>query len=71
MVMPNKVVKPLIAAGAGTEDGRRPTVVPAPAAANPEISERPKPAVLILAKRDFSSESGCDSSSGWRGSKAT
>lgn len=42
MVMPNKVVKPLIAAGAGTEEGRRPTVVPAPAATNPEISDRPK-----------------------------
>ena len=30
------------AAGAGTEEGRRPTVVPAPAAANPELSNRPK-----------------------------
>ena len=32
----------LAAAGAGTEEGRRPTVVPAPAAANPELSNRPK-----------------------------
>jgi transposase-like protein len=30
------------AAGAGTQEGRRPTAVPAPAAANPELSERPR-----------------------------
>ena len=30
----------LAAAGAGTEEGRRPTVVPAPAAANPELSNQ-------------------------------
>ena len=42
MVMPNKVAEPKAAAGAGTEEGRRPTVVPAPAAANPELSNRPK-----------------------------
>ena len=42
MVMPNKVVEAKAAAGAGTEEGRRPTVVPAPAAANPELSDRPK-----------------------------
>ena len=41
MVMPNKVVEAKAAAGAGTEEGRRPTVVPAPAAANPELSDRP------------------------------
>ena len=41
MVMPNKVVEAK-AAGAGTEEGRRPIVVPAPAAANPELSDRPK-----------------------------
>jgi len=65
VVMPNKVVKPLIAAGAGTEDGRRPTVVPAPAAANPEISERPKRRTFsieeklrILAETDRASGSG-------------
>ena len=42
MVMPNKVAETKAAAGAGTEEGRRPTVVPAPAAANPELSNRPK-----------------------------
>ena len=40
MVMPNRVAVTK-AAGAGTEEGRRPTVVPAPAAANPELSDRP------------------------------
>ncbi len=38
MVMPNQAA----AEGAGTEGGRRPTVVPAPSAANPEISDRPR-----------------------------
>ena len=42
MVMPNKVVEVKVAAGAGTQEGRRPTVVPAPAATNPELSDRPK-----------------------------
>ena len=42
MVMPNKVVEAKAAAGAGTQEGRRPTVVPAPAAANPELVERPR-----------------------------
>src|SRR3954470_2230142 len=40
--MPSRVVEAKAAAGAGTEEGRRPTVVPAPAAANPELSDRPK-----------------------------
>src|SRR4051812_28239919 len=40
--MPNKNSRTEAAAGAGTEEGRRPTVVPAPAAASPELSERPK-----------------------------
>src|SRR3954467_1712871 len=40
--MPNKVAETKAAAGAGTEEGRRPTVVPAPAVANPELSDRPK-----------------------------
>src|SRR3954447_10369664 len=40
--MPNRVAEAQAAAGAGTEEGRRPTVVPAPAAANPELSNRPK-----------------------------
>src|SRR3954453_4335985 len=42
VVMPNRVAEAQAAAGAGTEEGRRPTVVPAPAAANPEVSDRPK-----------------------------
>ena len=41
MVMPNRAVETQGAMGAGTEGGRRPTVVPAPIAANPEISDRP------------------------------
>src|SRR6478609_2508067 len=40
--MPNKVTEMKVAAGAGTEEGRRPTAVPAPAATSPELSERPK-----------------------------
>ena len=36
MVMPNQAVETQGAMGAGTEGGRRPTVVPAPIAANPE-----------------------------------
>lgn len=42
MVMPNQAVETQAAMGAGTEGGRRPTVVPAPIAANPEISDRPR-----------------------------
>ncbi len=42
MVMPNTNAQTMAAAGAGTAKGRRPTVVPAPAAANPEVSERPR-----------------------------
>lgn len=43
MVMPNNPnAQTLAAAGSGTPEGRRPTVVPAPAAANPELSERPR-----------------------------
>src|SRR3954469_24996617 len=40
--MPSRVVEVQAAVGAGTEEGRRPTVVPAPTAANPELSARPK-----------------------------
>jgi transposase len=42
VVMPNKVAEMKVAAGAGTEEGRRPTVVPAPAAIDPELVERPR-----------------------------
>jgi transposase len=41
VVMPNKVVEAKAAAGAGTEESRKPTVVPAPAA-DPELLDRPK-----------------------------
>ena len=39
MVMPDKNTQTMAASGAGAADGRRPTVVPAPEAANPELSE--------------------------------
>lgn len=42
MVMPHTVAETQTAAGAGTEVGRRPAGVPAPAAADPELSSRPK-----------------------------
>src|ERR1019366_9081778 len=42
VVMQNKEVRTDGAAGAGTEGGRRPTAVPAPAAAAPELSDRPR-----------------------------
>jgi transposase len=41
VVMPSSDVEKQVAAGAGTDGGRRPTIVPAPAAADPEVSERP------------------------------
>jgi transposase-like protein len=40
--MPNKVEEIDAAAGDGAETGRRPSIVPAPAAASPELSARPK-----------------------------
>src|SRR5664280_1488559 len=40
--MQNKEVKTDGAAGAGAEGGRRPTAVPAPLAAAPELSDRPR-----------------------------
>ena len=42
MVMPNKKPELTNGVGAGTQGGRRPTVVPAPAAADPELVERPR-----------------------------
>ena len=41
MVMPNQAEAMPAAAGAGMDEGRRSTVVPAPAAADPELSARP------------------------------
>src|SRR5271170_6305162 len=42
MVMPSKEAKTNGAAGIDAEGGRRPTAVPAPAAAAPELSDRPR-----------------------------
>jgi len=65
VVMLNKVVTPPIAAGAATEVGRRPAVVAAPAATNPELSDRPKRRTFsveeklrILAETDQATGSG-------------
>ncbi len=53
------------AAGAGTDGGRRPTVVPAPAAASPELSDRPRRRTFtaqdklrILAETDRAADTG-------------
>src|SRR4051794_12295816 len=40
--MPNRNAEKQDAAGGGTQEGRRPTAVSPPAAANPELSERPR-----------------------------
>ena len=40
--MPMPLTQLDTAAGAGTQGGRRPTIVPAPAAVSPEISARPR-----------------------------
>jgi len=65
VVMPNKVVETLAAAGAATEEGRRPAVVAAPAAVNPELSDRPKRRTFsaqeklrILGEADRATEAG-------------
>ena len=42
MVMPVFHFEKTLAVGAETEGGRRPSVVPAPAAASPELGERPR-----------------------------
>src|SRR5271155_752992 len=42
MVMPSKEAKTNGAAGIGAEGGRRPTAVPAPATAAPELLDRPR-----------------------------
>lgn len=42
MVMPNIHGSINTASGAGTEEGRRPTIVPAPLAVSPELSPRPQ-----------------------------
>ncbi len=42
MVMPNPNAQTTAGAGGGATESRCPAVVPAPAAANPELSERPR-----------------------------
>ena len=42
MVMPSRDTKLDGAAGVGAAEGRRPTAVPTPAAATPELSDRPR-----------------------------
>jgi transposase-like protein len=63
--MPNKVTHDTTASGAGTEEGRRPTVVPAPDAVSPELSDRPDRRTFtaqyklrILAETDQAAGSG-------------
>ncbi len=53
------------ASGAGADDGRRPTVVPAPLAASPEFSDRPRRRTFtaqdklrILAETDRAAQTG-------------
>jgi transposase len=47
VVMPNQAA----AVGGCTEGGRRPTVVPAPTAADPEISDRPRRRTFTAAEK--------------------
>src|ERR1019366_2435599 len=42
MVMPLIHFEKTLAEGAETEGGRRPTIVPAPSAASPELGDRPR-----------------------------
>ncbi len=42
MVMPNTLTSTSLASGPGTADGRRPTIVPGPDAASPELTFRPR-----------------------------
>ena len=65
MVMPRKITHETTSAGAGTEEGRRPTIVPAPAAVSPEQSDRPRRRTFsvqeklrILAETDRARDSG-------------
>lgn len=63
--MPMPVTQIAAVAGAGTSGGRRPTVVPAPATASPELSGRPRRRTFtvqdklrILAETDRAAETG-------------
>lgn len=65
MVMPNMPTEPSAETGPGMEEGRRPTIVPGPVAASPELSGRPrrrtftvKDKLRILADTDRAAGSG-------------
>ena len=51
MVMPVIPFEKTLADGAGTEGGRRPTVVPAPSAASPELGDRPRRRTFAAAEK--------------------
>jgi transposase len=42
VVMPNMLTDSSTETGPGTEEGRRPTIVPGPVAASPELTDRPR-----------------------------
>jgi transposase len=42
VVMPNMPTEPSTETGPGTEEGRRPTIVPGPVSASPELTDRPR-----------------------------
>ena len=42
MVMPNMLTEASVATGPGTEEGRRPTIVPGPVVASSELTDRPR-----------------------------
>ena len=42
MVMPNMLTEASAATGPGTEEGRRPTIVPGPVVASSELTDRPR-----------------------------
>ena len=65
MVMPNQDTPTNAATGPGTEEGRRPTIVPGPVAASPELLPGPRRRTFsaqdklrILAETDRAAESG-------------
>jgi len=51
MVMPLNPLEKTLGAGAGPEGDRRPTVVPAPAAASPELGDRPRRRTFTAAEK--------------------
>jgi transposase-like protein len=65
MVMPNKLPHETTATAPGTEEGRKPTIVPGAVAASPELSDRPRRRTFtaqdklrILAETDQAAGSG-------------